>query len=158
MRAPTLLLPALLLAAAVAAPLPAAAQSAVVYTPAEGDIVLLFTHRLIPELYEEGRAVIVDGFGGAIDAHNDDTGHDRLTYFLEDRENAMILAISFFHADASVEDWLASPHRHEVLAALEPFVEEPVFIERLTTIDFHHTWNPHATGHEARGGSSHPRH
>lgn len=155
MKFPKLLL--LATALCLVAP-PAHAQSAVVYAPKEGDVVVLFTLHLVPETYETGRAIIFEGFSEALDRHNAEDGGDRLTYWLEDRENATVLAVSFFHSDASVEAWLESPHRLEVLATLDPHLVEPVFVERLTTVGFHHTWNPHATGHEARGGSSHPRH
>ncbi len=96
----------------------AEAQSGVVYVPNNGDIVLLFTHQLIPDFYEEGRRVIIEGFSDVLDAHNDTDGGDRLTYWLEDPENPMVLGISFFHSDARVDAWLASPHRLAVLEEL----------------------------------------
>ena len=69
----------------------------------------------------------------------DASGQDRITYFLEDKENNQIVAISFFIKDSTVEEWHNNEGRDGIIKILKPLLREPITHKKLTVIKVHTT-------------------
>ena len=94
------------------------------YLPVVEDSAIMFTHRFIPAEYENGKRIVVEGFGEAIQA----SGQTRRTYFLDRPDSAEVVTIAFFHSSSSTTEWLNSDIRERVLAQLRPHFREPLEI------------------------------
>ena len=105
------------------------------YLPEVDDAAILFVHKFRPEYYEEGKQIVVDGFGKAIEA----SGQTRRTYFLSRADSAEVVAISFFHKSASSSEWLNSELREQVLTSLRPLYREPLGLREYETELIHNT-------------------
>lgn len=102
----------------------AGADEAPGYLPSDGDQAIVFTHLYTPEDYDEAARLTIEEFSAAIDEH----GEKRRTYWLENRENHELIAVSFFHSESDVDSWMNSGPREEVLEILEPMRREPIRI------------------------------
>ena len=107
------------------------------YLPRPGDRVVIFTLRFTEEGYEEGKRVVPEGFGKAMEA----SGQTRRTYFTDDPESQTMMTFSFFHPDSATDEWLDHPERHKVLAVVEPLFREPMDIYHLEVEAVHDTLN-----------------
>ena len=105
------------------------------YLPQTGDAVIIFTHRFNEGDYDEGIRIVIEGFSSAIQS----SGQTRHTYFLESPETNEMVAISYFHPDSSIAEWMAFAGREEVLQRLQPLYREPLEVQQLTVEDVHST-------------------
>ena len=96
--------------------------------PEFGDEVVIYNAKYNPSDFENAKKAHPEGFGKAMDA----SGQDRITYFLEDKENNQIVAIS-------VEEWHNNEGRYEIIKILKPLLREPITHKKLTVIKVHTT-------------------
>ena len=103
--------------------------------PEFGDEVVIYNAKYKPADFEKAKKVHPEGFGKAMEA----SGQDRITYFLEDKENNQIVAISFFIKDSTVEEWHNNEGRDGIIKILKPLLREPIIHKKLTVIKVHTT-------------------
>ncbi|MGI9534229.1 MAG: hypothetical protein ACR2NW_04710 [Thermodesulfobacteriota bacterium] len=103
--------------------------------PEIGDEVVIYNAKYNTADFEKVKKVHPEGFGKAMDA----SGQDRITYFLEDKENNQIVAISFFIKESTVEDWHNHEGRNEIIKILKPLLREPITHKKFTVINVHST-------------------
>lgn len=106
-----------------------------IYLPVAEDTAIIFTHKFNPDDYEEGKQIVVERFSEAIE----ESGQTRRTYFLSRADSAEVVAISFFHANSSSDEWLNSEMREEVLTALRPLYREPLDVQEYHAERIHNT-------------------
>jgi hypothetical protein len=107
------------------------------YLPRPGNRVIIFTHRFTPGGYEEGKRIVPERFGSAMEA----SAQTRRTYFTDDPQTQTMLSFSFFHNNSSPDEWLENPERREVLDVVEPLLREPIDVYHLTVEAVHDTTN-----------------
>lgn len=103
--------------------------------PENGDEVAIYNAKYMPAEFEKAKKIHVEHFGKAMNA----SGQDRITYFLEDKENNEVIAVSFFKKGNTVDEWHNTEARDEVLEKLKALLKEPITHKKLTVIDSHST-------------------
>ena len=103
--------------------------------PEGGDEVAIYNAKYKPGEFEKAKKIHVEGFSEAME----ESGQDRITYFLEDKENNEVIAISFFRKGNTVYEWHSTEARDNVLERLKSLLKEPITHEKLHVIDSHAT-------------------
>ena len=103
--------------------------------PEGGDEVAIYNAKYKPGEFENAKKIHVEGFSKAME----ESGQDRITYFLEDKENSEIIAISFFRKGNTVNEWHSTKARDDVLERLKSLLKEPITHEKLHVVDSHAT-------------------
>lgn len=128
MRLPILSLSLLAVALVWAGLAAAPAAAAEDYQPAVGDEVVVYTHRFKPENYDEGLALVRDGFTAA----QAEAGQTRRNYFIVNPTTFEVMVISYFAGGSDVDAWHRFMGRLDVLDKLAPMRSEPIEIRRYT--------------------------
>ena len=100
------------------------------YYPAVGDEAVVYSHKFKAEFYHAGKDLVVEGFSAAMKA----SGQVRRTFFLANPGTHEVMAVSFFKAGESVDEWHDFAKRFEVLHKLEPMRRAPLGLQRLRVI------------------------
>ncbi len=103
--------------------------------PEGGDEVAIYNAKYKPGEFDKAKQIHVEGFSKAME----ESGQDRITYFLEDKENNEVVAISFFRKGNTVHEWHSTEARDNVLERLKSLLKEPITHEKLHVIDSHAT-------------------
>jgi len=103
--------------------------------PEGGDEVAIYNAKYKPGEFEKAKKIHVEGFSKAME----ESGQDRITYFLEDKENNEVIAISFFRKGNKVHEWHSTEARDNVLESLKTLLKEPIAHEKFHVIDSHAT-------------------
>ena len=103
--------------------------------PEGGDEVAIYNAKYKPGEFDKAKQIHVEGFSKAME----ESGQDRITYFLEDKENNEVVAISFFRKGNTVHEWHSTKARDNVLERLKSLLKEPITHEKLHVIDSHAT-------------------
>lgn len=103
--------------------------------PEDGDHVAIYNAKYKPSEFENAKKIHAEGFGKAME----ESGQDRITYFLEDKENNEVIAVSFFKKGNTVDEWHSTEARDNVLERLENLLREPISHKKLIVIDSHTT-------------------
>ncbi len=103
--------------------------------PEDGDEVAIYSAKYKPGEFEKAKIIHAEGFGKAME----ESGQDRITYFLEDKENNEVIAVSFFKKGNTVHEWHSTEARDEVLDRLKTLLREPISHKKLNVIDSHTT-------------------
>jgi hypothetical protein len=111
---------------------PAKAQETL-SAPRAGDPVVVYVHKFKPANFEEGKKLVIEGFGEAMTTH----GGDRLTFFLTDDDASEVITVSIFTNGSSVEKWHDAMSRHEVLEKLAPLRRQPLILQELRLDNVH---------------------
>ena len=103
--------------------------------PEGGDEVAIYNAKYKPAEFDKAKRIHVEGFSKAME----ESGQDRITYFLEDKESNEVIAISFFRKGNTVHEWHSTEARDEVLEKLKSLLQEPITHEKFNVIDSHAT-------------------
>ena len=101
------------------------AEASSTYSPKEGSLVAVYTHKFKPEHYREGVEIVTKRFpDAALKAKQ-----KRHNIFLRHPSTHELINISFFDTDASIGEWHESPARRQILEKLQPMLDGPIDVK-----------------------------
>lgn len=100
-------------------------EATLAYSPNEGDVVAVYTHKFKPEHYRKGVEIITGGFPDAalkLKQH-------RHFIFLRRAGTHELVNITFFHTGADASEWHESAVRRQIVEKVRPMLDAPIDVQ-----------------------------